>query len=60
MPQQAQVEKTVDGVETHWLSGKETVPGATFCKEGHADSFPGQETIHHNWLAWKVLPLAKS
>ena len=32
------VENTVRREETHWLSGKEKVPHATFSKEGYADS----------------------
>ena len=34
----AWVEKTVDGLETCWLSGKEKVLGIAYNKEGHADS----------------------
>ena len=30
------VEKTIDGVEIHWLSSKEKVPDAAVSKEGHA------------------------
>ena len=30
--------KTVNEVETHWLSGKEKVSGEAVSKEGHADS----------------------
>ena len=33
------VEKTVHGVEIHWLFGKEKVLGTVISKEGHADIF---------------------
>ena len=36
--QRACVEKIIPGGETHWLSGKEIVPGVAVSKEGHADS----------------------
>ena len=32
----ARVKKIVYGVKTHWLSGKEKVPGIVVSKEGHA------------------------
>ena len=40
---QAWVEKTVHEVETHWLSGKEKVPGVAISKEGDAISVLGHE-----------------
>ena len=40
-------------VETHWLSGKEKVPGAAVRKEGHADSLLEHERNHHYWFHWK-------
>ena len=43
LSQWAWVEKTVCSVETHWLSGKEKVPGATVSKEGNADNLLGQK-----------------
>ena len=36
-PLQGWVKKTVFGMETHWLSGKEKVPGAADSKKGDAD-----------------------
>ena len=36
LPLRARVKKTVHGVETHWLSGKEKVLGAAVSKESHA------------------------
>ena len=36
--QWARVKKTVDGVETHWLSTKEKVLSAMVSKGGHAES----------------------
>ena len=30
-------EKVVHGIETHWLSSKEKVPGTVVSKEGHPD-----------------------
>ena len=47
------VEKIVNGVETHWLSGKEMVPGTAVRKEGHADCVVGNERTHHYWFCWK-------
>ena len=32
------VKKTVHGVETHWLSSIEKIPGLLVSKEGHADN----------------------
>ena len=43
------VEKTVYGVETHWLSGKEKVTDAAVSKEGHT----GHEMTHHYRFSWK-------
>ena len=39
LPLQAPAKNTVHGVEIHWLSSKENMPGAAVSKEGHADSF---------------------
>ena len=44
------MQKTVHGVETHKLSGKETFPVAMVNKEGHADSFSLHERTHTNFL----------
>ena len=35
--------KTAHGMETHWLSGNENVPGAAISKEGHPDSLLGHK-----------------
>ena len=40
---------TVNGVETHQISGKEKVWGAALSKEGQAESVLG----HHNWFPWE-------
>ena len=50
---QVQVEKTVNGVETHWLSGKENVPGPAVSKEGDVDNVLGCERTHDYWFTWK-------
>ena len=52
-PQRICVEKTVHGVEMHWLSDKEKVPGVAVSKEGHVDSLLGHEETHHCWSPWK-------
>ena len=39
------VEKTVNELETHWLSGKKKVSGTVISKEGHADNLLGYERI---------------
>ena len=54
---QAWVEKTVHGVETHWLSGKEKVPAATVSKVGYSDSILEHEKTPHNWFPWKNVQL---
>ena len=41
------VKKTIHRVETHWLSGKKKVLGATVSKEGHANSLLGHERTNH-------------
>ena len=48
--QRAQIEKTVHGIETHWLFGKENVPGAVVYKEKDAGSLVGHEMIHDYWF----------
>ena len=45
---QARVKKTVHEVETHRLSGKETVLGTAVRKEEDSDSLLEHERIHHN------------
>ena len=61
----ASVEKITCGVETHWISGKENVPGAVVSKEGNADGLLGHERTHHYWFPsnrcnWKLFPFAIS
>ena len=50
--QQAWAEKTVYGVETHWLSNKEKVIGAAVNKDD-IDSLRAHERTHHYWFPWK-------
>ena len=45
LPQWTWVKKTVCGVETHWLLGKEKVTGAVVSREGDADSWDMKEPI---------------
>ena len=45
LPLETWVKKTVHGVEAHWLSSKEKVPGSAISKEGQADSFLDYEMI---------------
>ena len=52
LPQQAWVEKTIHGVETHWLSGKKNIRGAAISKD-NANSFMGHERIPYYWFLWK-------
>ena len=40
--------KTVNGVETHWLSSTENVLRAAVSKIGDVNSVLGHERIHHN------------
>ena len=50
------VEKTVHGVETHWHSGKEKIPGAVVCKKkSHAGNVLRHGKTHHYWFHWKRL-----
>ena len=49
----AWVEKTVTGIETHWLSGIEKVLGTVVNKEGHVHNVLGHERTYHNWFPWK-------
>ena len=53
LPQYTWVEKTVHGVETHLLSGKEKVLDAAFSKEDNADSVLEHWGTHHYWSPWK-------
>ena len=46
LPLQVRVKETVDGVETHRLSGKERFPGTSVSKEGHADCLLAHERTH--------------
>ena len=48
-----QSKRTAHGMETHWLSGKEKVPGAAVSKGGHADSLLGYEKTYYYWFPWK-------
>ena len=50
----------VCGVETHWLTGKENVPHAAVCKEGHADIILRQEKFHLYSCATKRCNYIKS
>ena len=43
LPPQEFVEKTVHGVEPHWLSSKETFPGAVVSKKVSQSSGTGKE-----------------
>ena len=45
LPLWSWVEKTVYGVKTHWLSGKEKVPDTAVNKEGHDYSLLEHERI---------------
>ena len=47
LPQQARVEMTVHGMETHWLSCKEKVSGSAVSKEGHADMLLRQRKYNY-------------
>ena len=49
----ARVEKTIHGVETHWLSRKEKVPGVALSKEGQADCPLEHERTHNYSFCWK-------
>ena len=51
-PLEAQIKKTIYGVETYWLSSK-GVPSTRVSKEGLADSLLGHERTHHYWFHWK-------
>ena len=53
LPQLAWVEKTVEGVETYWLSSKEKVLDTVVNKKGDANILLGHERVHHNWFSWK-------
>ena len=46
-------ENTAQEVESHWLFGKEKVPGSVISKEGHGDSLLGCESTLYYWLLWK-------
>ena len=39
--------------ETHWLFGKEKVPGAVASKEGDSDSLLGSESTHHYYYMYE-------
>ena len=54
MLQWAQVEKTVNGMKTHWLSSKEKVLDTAVSKKGYANSLLRQERTYHCWFPWKV------
>ena len=63
LPQQHWGEKDVHGMDIHWLSSKEKVPGVDVSKEGHADSLLGYERTDHYWFPWKrfsMLPIVNS
>ena len=42
------VEKTVNEVETYWLSGKENVPGAAVYKESHDSILENETNLEKN------------
>ena len=48
LPVWSRAEKTVHGIEKHWLSGKEEFLGAMVNKEDHADSVLRHKRIHHS------------
>ena len=62
LPLQAWVEKTVHGVDIHWLSSKKKikikkkikkeVPDTGISKR-HADNHLGYERTHQYWFPWK-------
>ena len=52
LPLQTWIEKTVHGVETHWLATKEKVPGAAVCNND-AEGLLGYERTHDYWFLWK-------
>ena len=45
--------KTIDWVETIWLSDKEKVSDWTVSKEVDADSLPRNKRVHLYWFPWK-------
>ena len=47
LPKQTRLEKTGNGVEIHWLFGKEKVLGVVISKEGHADILLVHERTYH-------------
>ena len=50
LPLQVWVEKTVYGVEIHWLSDNENVSGTAVCKEGHADYLLVYDRTYDYWF----------
>ena len=48
LPWHTWVQKTVHGVKTHWVSGKEKVPGTAISKEYWTDSILG----YYYWFLW--------
>ena len=55
----ARIEKTVYGIETHQLSGKEKVLEAAVSKKGHADSLLGDD-FPEKKCDCKLLPITNS
>ena len=57
LPQWAWIKMTIYRMETHWLFGKEKVPGAAASKEGHADSVLEHERTHFSWFFFEKVQL---
>ena len=53
LPLQTWVKKTVYGMETCRISGKEKVLGAAVSKDSHANRLEGYEMMHHYWFPWE-------
>ena len=52
LPWWAQVKKTVHGMKTYRLSGKEKIPDTAVNKDD-TNSFLEYERTHHYWFPWK-------
>ena len=48
------IEKRGYGTDTHWFFGKEKSRIPEVNKEGHADSYLGEERLLHYWLLWMI------
>ena len=49
LPPWTYVGKTIHGVETHWFSGKEKVPGAAISKEDNPNSLENGRTVNSDF-----------